>query len=43
MNSLEVRKKTITNIHESKFKFVIVSSGGGSNAIGSLAQSAGSK
>ena len=36
MNSLEVRKKTITNIHESEFKFVIVSSGGGSNAIGSL-------
>ena len=25
MNSLEVRKKTITNIHESEFKFVIVS------------------
>ena len=36
MNSLEVRKKTIANIHESKFKFVIVSSGGGSNAIGNL-------
>ncbi len=36
MNSLEVQKKTILNIHESEFKFVIVSSGGGSNAIGSL-------
>ena len=36
MDLLELRKKTISNIHESKFKFVIVSSGGGSNAIGSL-------
>ena len=31
-----MRKKTIAKIHESEFKFVIVSSGGGSNAIGSL-------
>ena len=31
-----MQKKTISNIHESEFKFVIVSSGGGSNAIGSL-------
>ena len=36
MDLLNQRKKTISNIHESKFKFVIVSSGGGSNAIGSL-------
>ena len=36
MDLLELRKKTISNIHESKFKFVIVSSGGGSNAIGLL-------
>ena len=31
-----MRKKIIEKIHESEFKFVIVSSGGGSNAIGSL-------
>ena len=42
MDLLDQRKKTITNIHESKFKFVIVSSGGGSNAIATCS-SAGSK
>lgn len=36
MDLSEVTKKAISEIHKSDFKFVIVSSGGGSNAIGTL-------